>query len=264
VVIPAYNAGNTMVECLASIAAQTLKPVQIVVVDDYSHDATGATVRDCGQFLADVGIELEYIRLDRNAGPSAARNAGLRRARGSYVAFLDADDVWAREKLAIVDSYIIDAAPGLVCHGYSDRSSFSIPLIAHERKAESLSIFRMLLRNPAQTSCAVIRRDIALEFDERMRYCEDHDLWMRIAERYPVLRIVGTPLTRLGRPQLSAGGLSEDTLRMRIGEMRVYYNFCRRAWARRFWLLPGLALFSLTKHVYSKFRRWRLRKKMHA
>jgi len=118
-----------------------------------------------------------------------------------------------------------------------------------------LSIYRMLLRNPAQTSCAVVRRQAELAFDEAMRHCEDYDLWMRIAEHAPVLQLQGSPLTRLNRPQLSAGGLSSNTLYMRAGEMRVYFNFCRRAWLWRAWLLPGLLVFSLLKHAYSWLRR---------
>jgi hypothetical protein len=113
----------------------------------------------------------------------------------------------------------------------------------------------MLVRNPAQTSCTVISNQHAEAFDETMRYCEDHDLWMRMAEHASVFRLIGFPLTRLGRPQLSAGGLSENTMQMRMGELRVYYNFCRRAWVHRVWLLPFLVGFSLVKHVYSWLRR---------
>jgi hypothetical protein len=114
----------------------------------------------------------------------------------------------------------------------------------------------MLLRNRAQTSCTVIRNQPGWAFDETMRHCEDYDLWMRIAEHSRVLRLVGNPLTCLGRPQLSAGGLSGNTVRMRVGELRVYFNFCRRAWLYRAWLLPGLLAYSILKHVYSWLRRW--------
>jgi hypothetical protein len=100
-----------------------------------------------------------------------------------------------------------------------------------------------------------MRRQNGLNFDEAMRYCEDYDLWMRIAEHSTVLWLEGPPLTLLGRAQLSSGGLSASTLRMRAGQLRVYYKFCGRNWLRRGWLLPPLALFSLLKHLYSMFRR---------
>ena len=83
----------------------------------------------------------------------------------------------------------------------------------------------------------------------------DYDLWMRVAERFAVTRLDGRPLTRLGRPQLSAGGLSGNTTLMRVGEMRVYVNYCRRRPLTRMLFLPAFIGFSLLKHLYSWLRR---------
>jgi teichuronic acid biosynthesis glycosyltransferase TuaG len=255
VVIPAYNAEMTIEACLASVLAQTLAPLQVLVIDDNSSDGTESAVLRCeSQFVA-AGITFEYFRLTQNAGPSAARNKGIRAAKGSFIAFLDADDTWASDKLAIVDQFASRSAAGLVCHDYSEGPVPCADMSAVPYQAQVLSLYRMLLRNPAQTSCTVVRKHSALAFDEAMRHCEDYDLWIRIAERSPVLRVVGKPLARLGRPQLSAGGLSSNTLRMRAGEARVYANFCRRNWLHRAWLLPGLIAFSLSKHAYSWLRR---------
>jgi teichuronic acid biosynthesis glycosyltransferase TuaG len=256
VVIPAYNSEKTIQACLRSVAAQTLAPLQALVIDDASSDGTEAAVRRCEGEFAAAGIELRYFRLARNAGPSAARNKGIREAAGNYIAFLDADDTWSSDKLAIVDRFVGATNAGLVCHDHAHDLRQSGSAQTERHRAQPLSLPRMLLRNPAQTSCAVARRQPALTFDETMRHCEDYDLWVRIAERCGVLRLLGSPLTCLGRPQLSAGGLSGNTLQMRIGEIRVYYNFCRRAWLQRVWLLPGLLAFSILKHVYSGLRRW--------
>jgi glycosyltransferase involved in cell wall biosynthesis len=257
VVIPAYNAETTIEACLASVLAQTLPPLEVLVIDDNSADGTEAVVQRCGSLFAAAGIGFKYIRLTRNAGPSTARNMGIREARGSFIAFLDADDTWAGNKLAVVDQFASGSGAGLVCHDYTEEPGLCANIGAASYNAYALSLRDMLLRNPAQTSCAVVQRAPAWAFDESMRHCEDYDLWVRIAEDFPVLQIVGTPLARLGRPQLSAGGLSSNTLRMRAGELRVYVNFCRRNWLRRAWFLPGLMVFSLLKHVYSWLRRQR-------
>jgi glycosyltransferase involved in cell wall biosynthesis len=230
VVIPAYNAEKTIEACLASVLAQTIAPLEILVVDDHSFDETEVAVGRCEVRLAAAGIRLEYCRLAQNAGPSVARNKGIRMAKGSYIAFLDADDTWHKDKLAIVDRHLRKSSADLVCHTYTEEPTFDVSTSVGHHEAKALSIYRMLLHNPAQTSCAVVRKQHALAFDEAMRHCEDYDLWMRIAENTSVLRLVGPPLTRLGRPQLTAGGLSGNTARMRIGEVRVYYNFCQRAW----------------------------------
>lgn len=256
VVIPAYNAEKTIEACLASVVAQTTAPLEVLVVDDHSRDGTQAAVQRCeGQFAA-AGIRLEYIRLAQNSGPSIARNKGIRMAKGSYIAFLDADDTWHKDKLAIVDRFASSSSAVLVYHAYTEEPAFDASTSAAGYQAKFLSIYQMLIRNLATTSCVIVRKQHALAFDETMRYCEDYELWMRIAERASVLRLVGPPLTRLGRPQLTAGGLSGNTARMRVGEARVYFNFCRRAWLTRAWLLPGLLIFSLLKHVYSRIRRW--------
>lgn len=254
-VIPAYNAARTIEACLASVIAQTLAPLEILVIDDDSHDGTEAAVWRCERQLAEAGIGFEYFRMTPNGGPSAARNKGIREAKGSFIAFLDADDTWSSDKLAIIDRFASGSSAGLVCHAYSEEPGPCTGMSAVSYEVETLSIYGMLLRNPAQSSCAVVRKQPALAFDEAMRHCEDYDLWMRIAEHSLVLRLVGNPLTCLNRPQLSAGGLSGNTLRMRVGEMRVYFNFCRRGWLCRAWLLPGLLVFSLLKHAYSWFRR---------
>ena len=254
VVVPAYNAEKTLDACLASVLAQTLLPLQVMVVDDHSADGTGAAVRGWQSRFAAAGVALEYLRLAHNVGPSAARNQGMRHARGSYIAFLDADDVWASDKLEVVE-HAAGGLHALVCHDYTEAAAFPAGNNSPDHAVRILSIWVMLLRNPAQSSCVVMRRELGFTLDETMRYCEDHDLWLRIAERHPVVRLVGRPLTRLGRPQLSAGGLSGDTVRMRRGQLRVYYNFCKRKWRRRVWLLPALVLFSLLKHMASPLRR---------
>jgi teichuronic acid biosynthesis glycosyltransferase TuaG len=255
VVIPAYNAETTIEACLASVTAQSLAPLEVLIIDDSSSDGTEAVARRCASSFAAAGIGFKYFRLTRNAGPSAARNKGIREAGGTLIAFLDADDTWASDKLAVVDRFASGSGAGLVCHEYSEESGLCTNTSDVSYQAQSLTLRGMLLRNPAQTSCAVVRKAPVVVFDEAMRHCEDYDLWLRIGEDFPVLQIIGKPLARLGRPQLSAGGLSSNTLRMRAGEVRVYVNYCRRNWLSRVWLLPGLMILSLLKHAYSWLRR---------
>lgn len=92
-IIPAYNADRYIRQCLESVRGQTRPPDQIVVVDDGSTDRTLDSVRS-------FGARVEIIRLS-HAGIPATRNAGLRRATGTFIAFLDADDMWQPEKLEI-------------------------------------------------------------------------------------------------------------------------------------------------------------------
>ena len=255
VVVPAYNASNTVLRSLASIEAQSLSPIEVIIVDDASQDNTAALVESHIPRMREAGIALRCIQLTRNSGPSVARNLGLQEASGDFVAFLDADDVWEVDKLAIVEHAIGESDAALVCHSYSEPGS-SASDFHKSLGIKRLSLRQMLWCNPAQTSCAIVRRNIGVKFDESMRYCEDYDLWLRIAENSSVLIIVGRPLTKLGRPQLTMGGLSGSTLRMRAGELRVYCKFCSRQWLARGWLLPFLVVYSVLKHLRSTLRRW--------
>jgi glycosyltransferase involved in cell wall biosynthesis len=91
-IVPVFNGERYLREALNSILAQTYRVVEIIVADDGSTDGTAALV-------ASYGGQVHYVR-QPNAGPAAARNLGLRMARGQFVAFLDQDDLWHPEKLA--------------------------------------------------------------------------------------------------------------------------------------------------------------------
>src|SRR5215471_2204625 len=90
-IIPAYNAERYLREAIDSVLAQTYRPIEVLVVDDGSTDQTGEIVES-------YGARVHYLR-QTNAGPAAARNCGFIEARGDFVAFCDADDVWHTEKL---------------------------------------------------------------------------------------------------------------------------------------------------------------------
>jgi len=86
VIIPAYNVGSCLCQCLDSIFAQTYKPTEVIVINDGSTDRTAEVAQS-------YGGRIKYVEQD-NRGQGAARNAGLKVATGRYVAFLDADDYW--------------------------------------------------------------------------------------------------------------------------------------------------------------------------
>jgi len=90
-IVPTYNGERYVHEAIDSILAQTYRPIEIVVIDDGSTDGTRARVDQ-------YGTQVRYC-WEANVGPPAARNAGLREARGEMVAFLDGDDLWHPEKL---------------------------------------------------------------------------------------------------------------------------------------------------------------------
>ena len=254
VIIPAYNAESTIFKCISSVLSQTYKPLEVIVVDDHSLDNTREVVLAYKAQFDLLNIKLSYIHLDKNSGPSKARNIGLKISTGDYIAFLDSDDIWDFNKLHIVNHAIILYRPGLIFHRYSDKETTKEIQSFKSYEIKCFSIYQLLFHNPIQTSCAVLARSELKYFNESMKYSEDYDLWIRISEASKTFELIGPPLTFLSRPQLSRGGLSGNRLSMRIGEIKAYFNFCKQGNRYRFVLLPFLINYSLLKHLLKFIR----------
>ena len=244
VVIPARNAPN-LTAAIDSCLNQGLKPHEIIVVDDGSSEHPAESLRERFAGECDSGL-LKIIPLSTNRGPSAARNTGWDAATGDFVAFLDADDRWNEGKLSIVDSWLTEN-PDIdwLAHGCAVGPTEPEKVIAAPAR---LSLRRLLVSNPGQTSSVVLRRSLVQRFDEGMRHSEDYDLWLRIAAAGHGCYSSPSRLTALGRPQLTAGGLSENRRAMRVGEMRAFLHLVA---ARPVLspLLPFLLAWSLLKHL---------------
>ncbi len=113
VIVPVYNAMPFFAECMRSLLAQTLEDIDLIVVDDGSTDGSG----ELAAALAEVYNRVTVIR-QKNAGVSAARNAGLERARGEYIGFVDADDYVEPELYEKLYNYAIDCSVDIVSAGY--------------------------------------------------------------------------------------------------------------------------------------------------
>jgi glycosyltransferase involved in cell wall biosynthesis len=183
VVVPMHNAEATIGQCLDSIAAQTLPPTRILVVDDASTDGSVAVARRSGI------TGLEVVRLEHNVGPGASRNAGAARAQTEWLAFLDADDRWQPEFLEQVARAIEStgadyaSAGGIREFAYRTDRRRSVRVLSGAPGCRDLTdeFWRVALRfMPINCSSAVIRRELfqsAGGFCESVRNGEDISLW---------------------------------------------------------------------------------------
>src|SRR4030067_1245470 len=122
VIIPCFNSGKYLRECLDSVLSQTSQDFEVIVVDDGSTDDTPSIIKS-------YGSRVRLIRQD-NKGPSSARNAGIKIAQGNYIAFQDADDVWLPRKLELQYRFLQENPPYLWV--YSDMSTFNDKQVLQE------------------------------------------------------------------------------------------------------------------------------------
>lgn len=217
IVIPVFNAADTLIETIETIRAQTCADWEVILVDDGSTDGSRALV---STIAADP-----RFRAVRNPGkgPSAARNYGVACARGKIIAFCDADDLWEADKLDRVAAMFkrtdVSAVFGKVAF-YP--TGAKMPLRLSTVPGAALTIPMLLAENPVCTmSNLSIRTDLFHAhggLDEAMVHNEDLDLLVRLVARGAT--IVGDDWLHL-RYRTDARGLSSSLAKMRAGRQEV-------------------------------------------
>lgn len=183
VIIPTYNRALLIGRAIESVFDQTFQDFELIVVDDGSADATR-------EVLDRYGSRVEAI-FTENRGVAAARNAGLARARGELVAFLDSDDEWLPRKLELQVSLYRDRSKPFVCHTNEIwmRDGKEVRQKAVHRKQGGRFFERALERCLISPSSVILSRgtlDRVGWFDESFEAAEDYDLWLRITAFHEV------------------------------------------------------------------------------
>jgi glycosyltransferase involved in cell wall biosynthesis len=243
VVVPTYNRAAVLPRAINSALGQSLRDLELIVVDDGSTDSTGELV----DAVRDPRVH--FIRLPTGAGVAGARNAGVRAARGDWVAFLDSDDEWLPSRLEQQVVRFREDAGSAAAVGYcfvqqrDERTGRTVPA---RRGSPEGDVFPALLTGWSPLpSCLVVSRRALLAirgWDENLPAFEGHDLCLRLAEagfHFVALRETLVIKHDYGGPQLSTA--YETALR---GVTRLDEKWAARLSAR---FGPG------------PYRRWRAR-----
>ena len=198
VIIPSYNCERYLPMALDSVLAQTHAADQIIVIDDGSRDDSEALVHRL------YGDRVQYVK-QANAGPSAARNHGIRLATGDIIGLLDADDTWFPDAVArVLDSFAchpqvalvtadkqaIDSEGTVTIESWWQRHGVRDMLVQARAEPLDIALGRLARVNFINTSLAFMRRS-ALDqcglFDESIRYGEDYELWLRLTSAHGLI-----------------------------------------------------------------------------
>jgi glycosyltransferase involved in cell wall biosynthesis len=215
-VIPAFRSEKVVIRAIESVLSQSSPVDEIIVVDDASDDRTVQVVRD-------FAINHPQIRLivnNQNLGPGQSRNAAWNLATSEYLAFLDADDTWHPKKIELQREWF-RANPSEVICGTQHCVVNANEMQTGGEQTSQFTIKDLLQRNRFTTPSVMLRRNIPLRFDPKLRLSEDYLLWMEIASKFGHVNRINKPLTILHKPEFGAYGLSSKISAMYFGEMKA-------------------------------------------
>ncbi|MGY8813338.1 MAG: glycosyltransferase family 2 protein, partial [Gammaproteobacteria bacterium] len=184
VIIPTYNRLESLLRALESVLNQSYQAYEIIIVDDGSTDQTA-------DYIKRNFSNVKYL-YQSNTGVSSARNTGIEHSSGDWLAFLDSDDQWHKDKLMHQSNLLVNNPDYLIIH--SDEIWIRNGKRINQKKKHqrrSGYIFQDCLRLCVISPSSVIIhksifKDIGL-FNQSFPACEDYDLWLRICYKYPVL-----------------------------------------------------------------------------
>ncbi len=217
VIMPTHNAAGWVAQAIDSVIAQTYQALELIVVDDGSQDDTVAVVR--AKLARDFTRNWQVIELGTNHGPSAARNTGLRAARGDWVQYLDSDDFLSAGKLELQMAACAHAAadvaaafsPFRMCYVDDGAISWAGPLVESSVDGRAPIMCMIGGFRPLQ-SAGLTRRSILDRiggFDESLRFWECEEINVRIAKAGRLIDVASpepTYLWRMHRAQSYIGG----------------------------------------------------------
>lgn len=183
IIIPNYNSSKTISKTLDSIKKQSFLNYEIIIVDDCSSD--NSMVKIIQNFKNN---KLKFICLKKNKGPGNARNIGIKKSTGKYIAFMDSDDIWYRNKLLDMHFCIISNKANVYCHNELFKSKRRHEYIIKNGPFTKNFYFNLLTnKNCLSTSAVVIessfikKNKIYFNEDKSFFSVEDYDYWMRLA-----------------------------------------------------------------------------------
>ncbi len=256
VIIPAYNAAETIQGTLQSVAAQTLQPAEVIVVDDGSSDDTLAIANACKDLFA---TDTLVVLHQENAGAGAARNRAINAASQEYLAFIDADDEWLPEKLTRSMDVMLGGDFTLVAHDFyqiTDDGDVQIECARRFNEADNPFI-ALYQKGFIPSITVVIRRADALavgRFDDSLRNAQDFELWLALLSRPGAsFMIFDEPLARYSNNPVGIMSFTDRRLRC-VTEIAIRYITALRAHTSFPILAMWLRLIAVHKEAFEAHR----------
>jgi glycosyltransferase involved in cell wall biosynthesis len=225
-IIPCYKSTETLERAVVSVWNQTLRPKELILVDDGSPD-DGATVALMHELQNKYGKDwITIIDLGADLGVSTARNSGWEKATQKYVAFLDSDDAWHLEKIAIQYNLMEENCQYVMSGHHFEilGEESSAPVLDAGYTTEEFSFKKQLFKNQFVAPSVMVRSNSKIRFQAGRSDMDDHLLWLELASEYgPGLKI-NLPLAFLFKGQWGVSGLSSRLWIMEKGNLKNFLH----------------------------------------
>jgi glycosyltransferase involved in cell wall biosynthesis len=248
VVIPCYNCKNTITRAIESINNQTLKPFEVILVDDCSQDSTLDILNGLKNNYPDIRIKV--ISLSKNKGPGSARNKGWDIASQEYIAFLDSDDTWHPSKINIQYTWMSNHKNAIMTAHSSRVYESDYELEKDNTGFKKVSNLQMLFSNKIPCRSVMIKRIINLRFLDNKRYAEDYLLWVRIIYKYQNIFFINQNLSFSHKSTFSDKGLTGQIYNMHDGVLHTY----KELYYEKIISFPVLLFLNFISHLKLCFR----------
>tara|TARA_B100000780_G_scaffold278618_1_gene252809 strand:- start:2137 stop:2877 length:741 start_codon:yes stop_codon:yes gene_type:complete len=241
VIIPYFKKKSFIVECVNSVITQSYSNLEIIIIyDDISHEDLNFIFK-----LKDLDRRISIIINSKTHGAGEARNLGISKSNGKYIAFLDADDIWDKKKIEYQINYMKEN--NLNCsHTSYDIIGKDNKVLAH-RTARIFKSFEELLKScDIGLSTVMIEKNILSEYCKfpNMKTKEDFVLWLKILKSNHVIGAINIKLTYWRN---SKNSLSTSTIQKLVDGFRVYYTHMNYKFFKSLYLLICLSLNYLKK-----------------
>lgn len=244
VIIPVFNAATTLVEALESVRNQTYKgDFEVIVINDGSTDESSTVLLQYQKEHPEMKLQILH---QENKGVSAARNLGLRKAQGDFLALLDADDVWLPQKIEKQMTFLTNQDLKIDFLGTArNNKKLLFPYIPKKNNLAEVTFRKLLFRNEITVPSVVFKKEILQSvgfFDEKRYHAEDVDYWLRISGHHKMY-LLGESLLIAGGGKRTFGvsGLSSNLKKMHQG----FLQNLKKMWQHKRISLPEYVFYFL-------------------
>lgn len=214
VIIPTYNRADLIKRAIMSVLNQTYSDIEVLVVDDASTDQTEKIVK---------GIKderLHYYKLETNGGACRARNIGISKAQGEFIAFLDSDDEWMSNKIELQYNFANEKNAIAVAANFIYKRESKKNIVVSKNHPDYFSTEELVVKNSITTGALFVKREMLLQmggFDEDMPRYQDWELVLRLAKNCTIY-FVKEPLLKIY--------FQEDSITNSTSKTKKYKALC--------------------------------------